>query len=266
MRSTDSLGFVSNVQPGTTATVRIPVGKTIERLHLDLTNLAPADLSNIRLELNTDLVLEYKDGAQMESLNVAYFVRNKESNRLTFDFKQDDILKTVEEGRFFALGTQGLTTVQLKMDIASSVTDPRIEVFAETVVGTLPGWMLQNKRLHTSSSVAGTFEIDSFQIPAGAMIARLHIYKPEGDISKATFEIDRVKLFEAPKRIQNGILRDYGRAPQDNHFTIDWVLDGDMFHGVKMSKAIQDMRLKLELDSPGQVIVNIEYMAPYGAI
>ncbi|GAB1620633.1 hypothetical protein AAOGI_06830 [Agarivorans albus] len=261
MRSLKKLPQISDVGAGNSITIRVPVGKTIDRIFLNYANVTLAQMKNIRLELNGNLHSEYKTAEDLQKFSVDYFQRNNETDRLVFDFNQDDVLKTVEEGRFFGLGTAGLSTVTITMDIDAAATGVTLEAYAETSAPTPPGWLSKFRNWNFSASAAGILEIDSLPKPAGASIARIHVVSAAA-INSAVFEIDGTKWIDAPKSVIDGQLKDYGRTPQAGALTLDFVLQGDIKHAVPMldGKTIQDMRLKLDMAEAGQVTIYVEYI------
>lgn len=274
MREYVKLPSISNQAAGNTVSVNLPVGNTYSRIHLDrgagVTEVALADITNIKLEVNGKIISEWPSLARLESMQAHYGHAAKATEKIsTIEFRRGE-LKTEEERRFFALdtnGSQGIATAILKFDLAGTFpADGRIEAYAEKMqsIPGAPNWLTKVRRFIVPVTAAGQVEIDSIPRPAGAMIAAIHLYK--ADVTKAQLLIDNTSWYEYSKAIGVAIQKDYGRVPDDTNATVlDFILDGDMKQGIPLSAAIQDMRLRCDVGSTGQIEVMVEYLDLYGA-
>lgn len=266
LRAFEPVQKIDNVAPGATFTVNLPIGNTYDVLLLELAgDLTKAHISNLKLELDGRLVSDWRLVADLEGID-AYYGRRITANIIAIQFNQDDVTKTVEEGRLFGLGTYGLTTAVISGDISTTPTNPVLKAFAEKSAAARPG-VLKKFRRYPVSVAAGVNEITNIPRPAGAAIAAIHVKK--ADATKAELIVDNKSWFNFSKAMAEESQRRYGRAPQANHLHLDMMLQGDMFQTLsfpnaaqlqKGAPAVQDMRLRVECTTGGNLDVIVEYI------
>jgi hypothetical protein len=257
MRSFEPLKKIENVVKGNTATVQLPINNTYDRIYLKIAGMTKAQMKNIRLELNGRLVFDYKDAVRMEEID-AYYKRNIETDVVAIHFNEDDLTRTFEEGAFFGLATYGLQTAVLSFDIDAAATAPVVTAFAEKSepFAALGQW-IKKGRNYPFSVAAGVNEITTLPRPDGASIKAIHIRK--SDVVGAELVIDNTKWFELDKAINEQMQKRYGRAPDTDFMTIDFMLQGKLSECLPLTNAIQDMRLRVNCTTGGTVEVFVEY-------
>ena len=276
MRSHKKLPTIPNVAAGNEISITIPVGNVYDDIELYFKGVTAKQLQNITLELNGRMISEWKDGDRLISMD-KHYSRPQTDGALLFNFNRPE-MHVLAERRFFGLDTsrsQGITTAVIKIKIDKDAVAPELEAFAfvsQSVQGA-PNFLTKVRRFFVPVSTVGTFEIDNIPKPDGYSVAAFHLYMPDTDdadglaqITKAELlvdnvnwhDVDQVKAADAQKR--------HGRTPQTSESTvIDFVQDGDIRHALPLTKNIQDMRLRCEAASVGQVEVVVEYIGQYTA-
>lgn len=262
MRSFEQLKKIENVVAGQTATLQLPIGPTYDKLRFVLTNVTPAQLKNVKLELNGRLISDFTSFAEMQKID-AYYGRRITAGFVTWHFNEDDLTATLSDGRFFGLATMGLATATISFDIDGDVTNPGIAVYSEkSAPFPAEGQWLKKFRRYPFPQAAGEFsEHTSLPKPVGASIKAIHAIK--ADVTGVELVIDNTRWFEFPKAVNEEMQKDYGRqarrVPQAGMFTLDFALQGDVGSTMPITPGIQDLRLKTKADTVGQVVIGIEY-------
>lgn len=270
MRAFEPVVKIDNLVPGGTASANLAIGNSYDRVYFHLAgDLTKAAITNIKIELDGKILSQYRNVAEMEAIQQAYHSREVEANVVEFIFSQTDIAKTVEEGRFFALGTMGLTTAVISFDVADTVTNPKLDASAEKSGAAAPGHVFKT-RIYPHAVSAGVSEITTIPRLAGLKIARIHVLKAEGDLTKAELVIDNKSWFNLKKAQAETVQKRYGKTPQANMLHVDFMLEGDMFQTITFPSAqavaegkalpVQDMRLRLEAATEGTAVVYVEYI------
>lgn len=275
----EPLPTIANVAAGAKVSINMPVGNTYETLYIGYTGVTLAQLKNIKLEINGNLVSEFGDAAQIVSID-AHYKRPQVPGLLAIHFKRPE-LHNLESARFFSLDTHpayGMNTVNISIDIDAGAADPKLEVTADKVqsVGPVngrmaPNWLTKTRSFIVPVSAIGQFDVDKIPRPPTASIAAIHLYMPDdgdaGDecqIIKADIKIDNTSWHDIDAQRAAQIQVANNRNPQTGDSTvIDFIRDGDMSHALKLRSDIQDMRLRCEAASTGQVIVLVEYIDKY---
>lgn len=264
MRSFEQLKKIENVGSGQTASIQLPIGPTYDKLRFKLGNVTPAQCKNVRLELNGRLISNYKDFAEMQLID-AYYGRRVEAGFVTWHFNEDDVLATLEAGRFTGLATMGLQIATITFDIDGAAVNPSVQVFAEkSAPFQAAGQWIKKHRTYPFPQGAGEFS-EHTTLPAksaaGANIKAMHVIK--SDITDVELIIDNTQWFQFPKDVNEEMQKDYGRqvrrVPQAGMFTLDFILQGDFGNTLPLTAGIQDFRLKTKATTDGSVNVAVEY-------
>jgi hypothetical protein len=275
----EKLPTIANVAAGAKVSINMPVGNTYETLYLLHSGVTLAQLKNIKLEINGNLVSEWTDGNEIVSLD-AHYGRYQEAGILAIHFKRPE-LEVLEKQRFFGLDTHpayGMNTVTISIDIDSGATAPKLEAIADKTqsIGPIngkvaPNWLTKLRRFVVPVSATGQFDIDRIPRPQGASIAAIHLYMPDdgdaGDdcqILKADIKIDNTSWHDIDASFAAKLQKANKRNPQTTQSAvIDFIRDGDMTNALYLRPDIQDMRLRCEAASAGQVVVLVEYVDTY---
>ncbi|MBU2871974.1 major capsid protein P2 [Colwellia sp. E2M01] len=286
MKSLKQLPTIANVAAGNNVSIMLPVGNTYEAIHLHYSGVTAAQLKNIKIEANNRLISEYPSGTRLISMD-SHYSRTQKSGVLIFNFNRPELHK-LGDTRFFGFDTnrsQGITTANISIEIDAAASAPVLTAYAQTVqsVQGVPNYLTKVRRMFVNVSAAGTFEIDNIPKPVGASIAAIHLYMPDvGDensdglceITKAELLVDNTNWHDLSASKAAVFQQLNGRTPQVSDSTvIDLILDGDVQHALPLSYKdssgnqlpIQDMRLRCEAASAGQVELMVEYIDVWGA-
>ncbi|CAM4334705.1 major capsid protein P2 [Pseudoalteromonas maricaloris] len=267
------LNKITNVVKGGTASLSLPINSTYEKLHFKLAGCTPSQLRNVRLELDGRMLCEYESMQDLVDEN-NYFKRPQQAGFLTWHFSRPEVKSPINSDlsvqRFFALGTVGLATVQIKFDIDSAAKNPAdetealdVSVYCEKDIGAAPGWLYKRRSFRYSFS-QGINEVDNIPKPVGAYISLIEIRK--AGVASAEFLVDNVKWREhIPKALHNHIIEQRGRAPLANVHSIDLAMSGDVFSALKLTPNIFDMRLRVDCETEGPAEVIVHYFADYAS-
>jgi hypothetical protein len=284
MKSLKQLPTIANVAPDNTVSIMLPVGNTYEAIHVYFEGVTAKQLENIKLEANNRLISEWPDGERLMSMD-AHYSRATATGILIFNFNRPELHK-LGDVRFFGFDTnrsQGISTANISIHIAADAVAPKLTAYAQTVQSVMgvPNFLTKVRRMFVNVSAAGTFEIDNIPKPVGASIAAIHLYMPDDGDADALCQITKAELLvdttnwhdlDAVKAANFQMLNE--RDPQiADSAVIDLILDGDVKHALPLSYKdqsgrdipIQDMRLRCEAASAGQVEIMIEYIDVWGA-
>lgn len=276
MKSLKQLPTIANVAKGNTVSINLPVGNVYETIVLYYTGVTPAQLKNIKLELNGRMISEFKDGVRLQSID-AHYGRKQTASALTFHFNRPE-LHQLGDRRFFGLDTnqtQGIQTANISLDVDAGAAAPTLKAYAITTqsVPNVPNYLTKTRRFIVPVSGAGQFDIDNIPRPLGASIGAIHLYMGDGadadalsDITKAELLVDNTNWHDIDAITAANFQKANGRTPQDTVASvIDLILDGDINHALPLVPSIQDFRLRCTASSAGQVEVMVEYIDLWGA-
>lgn len=277
MKSFEKLPTIPNVAAGNTITIKLPINALYEKVMLRLTDVTAAQLTNIKLEANSRTISEWPNGQYVLDID-SHYDRYKKAGWLVFNLTRPE-LDISEKRRFFGLDTssgQGIQSAQFIMDIAADAgANCKIEAFAEKSqpVAGVPNWLTKVRRYQAPVTSIGQFEIDNIPRPKGSSIAAIHLFFPDGadgdslaEITKAELLVNNVNWHSADAQAAHAIQELYGRTPTtDKSTVIDLILDGDVSHALPINQTVQDLRLRCEAASTGNVIIMVEYIDMWGA-
>jgi len=221
-RKFNQLPSWSNVAPGSTATLQIPIGVTYDSIHIKYSGVTLAQLKNLELRINGKVVQSYIDAVRLQDIN-KHYKRNIKTGVLTLHFVRPE-MDNVALRRMTALGTADVSTLDIRVDIDAATLAPVLEAHAIKSPQSALGMITKVKRFPASSATSGLKEIDN--IPKEGRLAAVHFFK--ADISKVQIEADSVLLYDVDKTLAAGYQVDHGRNPNAlKHTTVDFHLEGD---------------------------------------
>lgn len=258
--SFEGVGFDS------TATLRMPIGRTYEKVLISYANATLAQLKEIRLMGNGKTIRRYVGGALLDVIN-KFDRQNAAAGILTINLGRAGLItKAGREETLLGTGVAPteqfpvtLTTLQLEIDIGSAAasTDPQPTLSAKAVQSAPRPLdkVLKVRRFGYAPSAAGEFEIAD--LPRGDLINR--IVFESADILSLRVERDNRVIFERTKAENEDIQSNGVRTPQAGHFVYDPTEEG---YGSEplVTAGVQDLRFVLEMAAGGQVPVNVEYI------
>lgn len=276
MKSLKQLPTIPNVAKGNTVTVTLPVGNVYEKIMLKYAGVTPAQLKNIKLEVNGRLISEFADGQRVIDIDTHYN-RPQSAGYLTLHFNRPELHK-LGDRRFFGLDTnasQGITTASLIMDIDAGATAPVLSAYASIAqsMPNQPNYLTKVRRFMVNVSSGGQFDVDNILRPSGASIACAHFFMDDGadgdsdgDVIKADLLVDNVHWHDVDASTALEFQKQAGRTPtRDKSAVVDLILDGDITHALPLTPNIQDMRFRCEASDAGQLEIVVEYIDLWGA-
>ncbi|NAW57766.1 MULTISPECIES: major capsid protein P2 [unclassified Vibrio] len=250
----------SNVTPGSTATLELPLGLTYHLMHLYFTNLSLSQMKNIRIEVDGKPIKKWADGERLNAENKHYGRGAATAGCLPIFFTRDE-LNDLAQKRVFALGTTDIQTMHLLIDIADDAVGPKLEATSVRSAEAPMGFITRIHEFKKSSAVSGEIEIDNIPLRENAAIAAIHIYSP--NVTACSLEVDDGIVWDMTKTGAAKLQTDYKRDPQSaSKMTLDFLLEGDLAQAVQLN-GVQDFRLKPTLSAAGSMDIVVEYLEQY---
>lgn len=262
--------FVNVVESGE-ASNQLSLGKTLNNLQLVLggTSLTKAMLTMIKLKANGKSIFE-GSGTQIDKIN-AY--RGIAANAAYLDLAFEDITGLDIADR--AVGsidtTIGIAQLTTEVTIAGATAPTLKGIVYEQApqrqvdggVSPLAGLIAKQLRYPFSQAVGGVLPINlPFGPVNGAIIKRIHVFHT-GNMTGCTVKEDSVVIHESLKADNEYEQARFGRVPQTNMYTIDFVIDGDMRKALGTTKT-QTLELLPEFSAADNGHVVVEYLDRLG--
>ncbi len=255
-RRLKKLPSLSNVAAGSTATLELPRGLSYHQIMLKYSGVTLAQLQKLRMEVDGKVFQQYKDGEQLDLINKYYARGAAENGYIVLHFARPEF-DTLAQQRLFALGTQDISTLALRIDIKEDAAAPKLEAYALEAEQEPFGYCTKIKSFPVSFSTGGTHEVDNLPTPAGARISAIHIMSAA--VSHVELEINGNIAFQAPKALEAKVQKDAGRVPVDEKFTMDFIKEDD-FAQSQILANIQDFRIRMEVDAATSFDIVVEYL------
>jgi hypothetical protein len=254
MRRTELLPSLSNVAAGAQCTLNCPVGFTYDQIKLSYSGVTDAQAKNIRVKVNGKTIQEFKDFAEIDSIN-KYYGRNVQSGFCTLFFNRPE-MATPGVQRLTGLGTLDVATLTVEIDIDAAAASPAIVATAVLSEPQPLGLIAKVRAFPRSFATTGQQDIDS--IPRADRIAAIHFIK--SDVSNVEVKLNSTVVYNATKSIGADIQKDYDRVPQTSDMTtVDFLLEGDITQALIM-KGVQDFRVQPTNDTTGEIRTVVEYL------
>jgi hypothetical protein len=264
---------LSNVTASGVATGNITAGRTIELLQLELggTAMTKAMISLFRLKANGKTVIE-GSGTNLEKLNAYRGGYTANAAFLDIQFADYSMLSVLDKmvGAFDT--TQGIANITQEITI-SGATAPTVkplllesaqQVVANGDAAPYAGILSKILQYPFNISTGGTLPITvPFGKTNGAIIKRFHVITNGGLMTGATVKQDGLVIHESITSENQYLQTKFGRVPQTNMYTIDFVLDGNVAKALdtRDSKSLEWLLTFSGADS-GTVLV--EYLDTLG--
>lgn len=256
---------ISQVNPGATVTIEVPVGSTYHQIQLLKTNLTAAQVTNIQIYADTKLFQEYTDLDQLDAIN-AFYKRPQNGNYHTFWFDRPELNEEFRE--ITAIGTKDLKAFTIKFKIAAAAVAPAITARAETSMN-LPLGLITKIKQQTHPLTSTGWQ-DITKIPQIGKIIGLHFYKATDDITEFTFKRDDNEIIETSVADVEEFQAQYNRVPQANYVHFDFAMKGNLFNALEVieyaslngqpPEKVQDVRAKVNLTTAEDVLLLTEHI------
>lgn len=222
----------SNVPNTGIASAQLPIGKTIEQVHLLLggTTFNKTHITLLRVRANAKTILELS-AAQIDKIN-AYRGHSVTSTVVTLDFTEQFGRDTFDEliGGFDT--SIGITSLSIEVTIAGA-TAPTIRV--QTVqsspqrgalLGPFAGLMHTVTRQAFNISTAGNLQVLLPSGPAGPLVKRIHVeHGVANNITQASLKQGGIEVYQSIKALNDAFLTYNRNVPQANWYTLDFIPD-----------------------------------------
>jgi hypothetical protein len=251
---------ISPVVPGGTVTITPPVGMTYHQIQVLLANLTPAQCTQVQVYVGTKVVQEFDDLTRLAALN-AYYNRPQTGLYHSFWFDRPELES--QDREITALGTQDVSSFQIKFKVDAAAVNPSISVRADRSAGTPLGLITKIKSNTFAFTSAG--EVDMTNMPKIGNVAAFHFHKPTDDISEIRLVRDEVDQIESPVADLEEWQKQYGRVPQANFVHADFLLKGDISRALEVQnyadgKKVQELFAKLTLGTAETVTLISEHL------
>lgn len=225
----------SNVVATGTATNNLTPGRTLENLTLKLGGtFTKAMITNLRMKANGKIIKE-GSGSQLDALN-AYRGVATDANYLEVPFSDKALISEFDRavGNFdTSIGVANITT---EVTIAGATSPTLVGILTETAQqkdaqgNAAPFAPVLEKILMYPFNIATGGKlpfVTPFGPKNGAIIKRVHVFHG-GNMSGAEVKLDGLTVHESLKLENEFQQKRYGRVPQTNVYTIDFVVDGNV--------------------------------------
>ncbi|MEG9862957.1 MAG: major capsid protein P2 [Flavobacteriales bacterium] len=264
MKTTRRMPSFESVSGGATATLRMPIGLTYHQLLINYSGITLAQMDEIRLIANGQLVRRYTSGEQLDNIN-QFQGRAAANGILIFDFERYG-LNTRAARELTAFGTgveqdpQRVTTLTLEIDINSAATSPVLSAEAIQSNATVLGAINLVRNFSYNAPSVGEYEISD--LPKGNLINQARF--ENANISKIKVERNNYIIFERSKAENDLIQSDGKRVPTAAAYVIDPTEVGDGAEGLAtrnvQGQVVQDLRFVLTMSAAGDVPLCVDYI------
>lgn len=262
----------SNVVATGTATSEITVGRTLEtyRAKLGGTALTKAMVSLFRIKSGSKTLVEAK-GADLDKINAYRNLIAADPAYLDVFFSDYSMNNELDRhvGAFDTslISTKITTEVQIAGATAPTVTPILIESASQkSPTGEMqPYAPLIGKLLPYPFAIpnGGRLPVSvPFGPVSGSIIKRLHVFH-NGNMTGATVKQDGMVFHESVRLENEYDQKRYGRNPQANVYTIDFVVDGDVRKALDTRDA-KSLEWLFDFSAADNGTIYVEYLDPLG--
>lgn len=261
----------SNVVASGVATNNITPGRTLETLRLRLggTTLTKAMLTQIRVKANGKTIIE-GTGSELDKIN-AYRGIAQDAAFLDLNFADFSMLSELDrQVGSFDTGA-GIANITTEVTIAGATAPTLTPILIESgqqrdsVGNAAPFSGVMTKMLKYPFSIANGGRLP-LVVPIGpqngAVIKRLHVIHG-GNMTGATVKEDGTVVHESVKAENELAQKAFGRVPQANMYTLDFVLDGNVRKALD-TRTARSMEWLLDFSAADNGSVIVEYLDTLG--
>jgi len=261
----------SNVVASGTATNQVTPGRTVENLRLKLggTSFTKAMISGIKIKANGKVIVE-GTGSDIDKIN-AY--RGHVADAAFLDlFFADYQLNNELDRMVGAFDTSvGISNITSEITIAGATAPTLSPILIESAAQkastgeAAPFAPLISKLLRYPFNIAtgGRLPVNvPFGPQSGSIIKRLHVMHG-GNMTGATVKEDGLVVHESVKAENEYEQKRFGRVPQANVYTLDFVADGDIRKALDTRNA-RSLEWLFDFSAADSGTVYVEYLDPLG--
>lgn len=261
----------SNVVASGTATNQITPGRTLEvsRLKLGGTSLTKAMISMLKYKANGKVILE-GTGADIDKIN-AY--RGVATDAAYLDLFFADYAMNNELDRMVgAFDTSlGISNITQEVTIAGATAPVMTQILVESaqqkdkagVAAPYAPLISKLLRYPFNISTGGKLPVNvPFGPQSGSIIKRLHVLHG-GNMTGATVKEDGLVVHESLRLENEHEQKRFGRIPQANVYTIDFVVDGNIRNALD-TRSARSLEWLFDFSAADTGTVYVEYLDPLG--
>ena len=260
MKTTRKMPSFEGIAAGSTATLRLPIGRTYEQLLITYGGATLAQLNELRIIANGEVIHRVTEFTRLDSMN-KFEGRAAAGGVIVFDFNRYKIRTRAGE-EFTGLGTgvqddpNKITTLTCEIDIDGAASSPTLSSKALQSAPRMVGMIKKTRQFTYSAGASGEFEISD--LPKGDTINKIFIAN-QGvlGITKVVIERDNFIEFERSVAENASIQTDGVRVPQSDYVVYDPTEAGNGSESLA-TKGVQDFRIRLTLTAGGQVPLIVE--------
>lgn len=266
-RLTLRMPAADTVQPGEQSTFRLPIGKRYHELRLGLTNLAVADIEEIRVIANTETIHRYS-GTQRNRMNMFDgYADAATSGFLVIPFDRRSLkTRALEEDTSLQTGSRdenglAIETLTVEVDIASGASNPGLKMWAvqSSNVGDGPGTILRAIPTTLVITDAGEkeFPVTGLGGAKRRLINRALFFT--GDFSRLQVQRNNVDVFDRTTALNEAMQKDGVRVPQTGLWAYDPSEDGYGLEALDVT-GLDDFRYIAQVGAAGSITYFAEYL------
>lgn len=262
---------MSNVTANGTATNNITPGRTLEcsRFRLSGTAMTRAMITQFRIKANGKTIVD-TNGTDLQKINEYRGVAG-DAAFLDYYFADYSLNNELDRmvGAFDTTYGIGNITQEVKIVGATApvITPITIESAAQKSKDgeALPYSPLISKLLQYpfNISTGGRLPVNiPFGPQTGGIIKRVHVVHT-GNMTGATVKENATVVHESIKAENEYEQKRFGRVPQSNVYTLDFVVDGDMRKAMNTRQS-QSLEWLFDFSAADSGVVYVEYLDPLG--
>lgn len=266
--STLKLRRFEGVGAGQTAVLTMPIGNTFRELLINFSGVTLAQMTEIRLVVNGDVIDRYLGAEQLQAFN-DYRGMKSSAGILHYTFERPNLLERSPR-EVSALGTgmeedpNRINTLQLEIDIDAGATAPQLSCVAIQTPPAYSGIVRKTRHFTYDSSQAGEYQISD--LPRGEIIDRIYFraYKLVGnvetkvDINEIQLQLNEQIDFQRTKAENEHMQKNGVRVVNGDWFVYDPSENGYGSEGLD-TRGLNRMEFMLKLAEACRVVVSVEY-------
>lgn len=268
--TTRKMPSFEGVAAGQTATLRLPIGRTFNKLLISYAGATLAQLNAIRLVANGEVIQKWTEAAKLDVIN-QYEGRAAAGGVLTLDLERYGCL--TRAGReVTALGTgitdrlkdpNPISTLSLEIDIDAAAVGTTLSCKAHQSAARPVGLVKKVREYTYVAGAAGEYEISD--IPKRGIYNKISFGGHTANVYKSlVVERDNFIVFERTAAENESAQTDGVRVPQTDYVVYDPTEEGYGSEGL-VSQGVADLRFKLDLTNAGSITVLVESLEPLEA-
>ena len=223
------LPLIQNVGPNQRATIRLPLGRSYNKIMLYCNgNINAALLANIVLKINQGEKQRWLTSAHLQARN-SYNKGALDTAVLTLNFSEPDAkdLAGIEIGAYGLTAEAGVQDAVLEFDVGNYVVSATSNIVALAEVSAPTSNRLIVRTRYQQKTLAGAVE-EQIIIPSGQngeQLKRLYIFGTTALIEEVRIRRDDSDEFESITPFQNNYLqRELSKVPQAGLYVVDFIV------------------------------------------